>query len=54
MQQISILRRAVEATERIQAPSLVVGSIIGTACVEFRFSRDIDAVTVFAMKHLIP
>jgi hypothetical protein len=52
MEQIDILRHAVEVLERMSVPYLVVGSIAGMAYGEARFTQDIDIVAAFEMKHV--
>jgi hypothetical protein len=52
MEQIDILRHAIEALERMQVPYLVVGSIAGMAYGESRFTLDIDIVADFEAKHV--
>ncbi len=52
MEQIDILRHAVEVLERMNVPYLVVGSIAGMAYGEARFTQDIDIVAAFQMKHV--
>ncbi len=52
MEQIDILRHAVEVLERMNVPYLVVGSIAGMAYGEARFTQDIDIVAAFEMKHV--
>lgn len=52
MEQIDILRRAVEALERIKVPYLVVGSIASLAYGEARFTQDVDIVAAFELKHV--
>ena len=52
MEQIDILRHAVEALERMQAAYLVVGSIASIAYGESRFTQDIDIIAAFEMRHV--
>ena len=44
MEQIDILRHAVEALERMNVPYLVVGSFASIAYGESRFTQDIDII----------
>lgn len=52
MEQIDILRHAVEVLERLDVPYLVVGSFASIAYGESRFTQDIDIVAAFEMKHV--
>jgi hypothetical protein len=52
MEQIDILRHAVEALDRMNAPYLVVGSFASIAYGESRFTQDIDIVAAFQLKHV--
>jgi hypothetical protein len=52
MEQLDILRHAVEALERMTVPYVVVGSIASIAYGESRFTQDIDIVAAFEMKHV--
>ncbi len=52
MEQIDILRHAVEALEGMHAPYLVVGSIASIAYGESRFTQDIDIIAGFEMRHV--
>jgi hypothetical protein len=52
MEQIDILRHAVEALERMNVPYLVVGSFASIAYGESRFTQDIDIVAAFQLKHV--
>jgi hypothetical protein len=52
MEQIDILRHAVEALERMNAPYIVVGSFASIAYGESRFTQDIDIVAAFQWKHV--
>ncbi len=52
MEQLDILRHAVEALERMKVPYLVVGSIASIAYGETRFTQDIDIIAAFEMKHV--
>ena len=52
MEQMTILRLAVESLERLNVPYLVVGSIASIAYGESRFTQDIDIVAAFEMKHV--
>jgi hypothetical protein len=54
MEQIDILRHAVDALERMRAPYVVVGSIASIAYGESRFTQDIDVVAAFEMRHVGP
>jgi hypothetical protein len=54
MEQIDILRHAVEALERMQVPYVVVGSIASIAYGEPRFTQDIDVDAAFEMRHVGP
>ncbi len=47
MEQIDLLRHAVEALERMSVPYVVVGSFASIACGESRFTQDIDIVAAF-------
>ena len=53
MEQIDILRHAVEALERINVPYFVVGSFASIAYGESRFTQDIDIVAAFELKHVV-
>ena len=52
MEQLDILRHAVEALERMKVPYIVVGSIASIAYGESRFTQDIDIIAAFEMKHV--
>jgi hypothetical protein len=52
MEQIDILRHAVEALERMNVPYLVVGSFASIAYGESRFTQDIDIIAAFQLKHV--
>ena len=52
MEQLDILRHAVEALERMKVPYMVVGSIASIAYGESRFTQDIDIIAAFEMKHV--
>jgi hypothetical protein len=52
MEQVDILRRAVELLEHLQAPYVVVGSIASIAYGESRFTQDIDIVAAFELAHV--
>ena len=52
MEQIDILRHAVEALERMNVPYLVVGSFASIAYGESRFTQDIDIIAAFQLKHI--
>ncbi len=52
MDQIDILRHAVDALERMNAPYLVVGSFASIAYGESRFTQDIDIVAAFQLNHI--
>ncbi len=52
MEQLDILRHAVEALERMNVPYIVVGSIASMAYGESRFTQDIDIIAAFEMKHV--
>lgn len=52
MEQLDILRHAVDVLERLEVPYLVVGSIASIAYGESRFTQDIDIVAAFEMKHV--
>jgi hypothetical protein len=52
MEQIDILRHAVEALERMNTPYLVVGSFASIAYGESRFTQDIDIIAAFQLKHV--
>ena len=50
MEQIDILRHAVDALERMNTPYLVVGSFASIAYGEARFTQHIDIVAAFQLK----
>ena len=52
MEQIDILRHAIEALERMDVPYLVVGSFASIAYGESRFTQDIDIIAAFQLKHV--
>ena len=52
MEQLDILRHAVQALERMKVPYMVVGSIASIAYGESRFTQDIDIIAAFEMKHV--
>ncbi len=52
MEQIDILRHAVEALERMNTAYMVVGSFASIAYGESRFTQDIDIVAAFQLKHV--
>src|SRR5689334_12288883 len=52
MEQIDILRHAVEALERMNVPYLVVGSFASIAYGESRFTQDIDITAAFQLRHV--
>jgi hypothetical protein len=52
MEQLDILRHAVEALERMKVPYVIVGSIASIAYGESRFTQDIDMIAAFEMKHI--
>lgn len=52
MEQIDILRHAVDALERMNTPYLVVGSFASIAYGESRFTQDIDIIAAFQLKHV--
>jgi hypothetical protein len=52
MEQLDLLRHAVETLERLGVPYLVVGSIASIAYGEARFTQDIDIVAAFELKHV--
>jgi hypothetical protein len=52
MEQIDILRHAVDMLERLNVPYLVVGSIASMAYGESRFTQDIDIVAAFEIQHI--
>jgi hypothetical protein len=52
MEQLDILRHAVEALERMKVPYVIVGSIASIAYGESRFTQDIDIIAAFEMKHV--
>jgi hypothetical protein len=52
MEQIDILRHAVEVLDQMKIPYLVVGSIASIAYGEARFTQDIDIVAALEMKHV--
>ena len=52
MEQLDILRHAVEVLERMKVPYMVVGSIASIAYGESRFTQDIDIIAAFEMKHV--
>jgi hypothetical protein len=52
MEQLDILRHAVEALERMKVPYVIVGSIASIAYGESRFTQDIDIIAAFEMKHI--
>ncbi len=52
MEQIDILRHAVETLERMDVPYLVVGAFASIAYGESRFTQDIDIVAAFQWKHV--
>ncbi len=54
MEQLDILRHAVESLERMGVPYLVVGSMASIAYGETRFTQDIDIVAAFEMRHVAP
>jgi len=49
MEQIDILRHAVEALEHMNMSHLVVGSFAGIAYGESRFTQDIDIIAAFQL-----
>jgi hypothetical protein len=52
MEQLDILRRAVDTLELLQVPYLVVGSYASMAYGESRFTQDIDIVAALEMRHV--
>lgn len=52
MEQMDILRHAVNTLELLQVPYLVVGSYASIAYGESRFTQDIDIVVALEMKHV--
>jgi hypothetical protein len=52
MEQLDILRHAVEALERMRVPYVIVGSIASIAYGEARFTQDIDIIAAFEMRHV--
>jgi hypothetical protein len=47
MEQLDILRHAVEMLERMKVPYIIVGSIASIAYGETRFTQDIDIIAQF-------
>lgn len=54
MEQIDILRHAVDVLDRLNVPYMVVGSIASIAYGESRFTQDIDIVAAFRMEDVAP
>ncbi len=52
MEQLDILRHAVETLERMKVKYLVVGSIASIAYGEARYTQDIDIIAAFEMRHI--
>ncbi len=52
MEQLDILRHAVESLERMGVPYFVVGSMASIAYGETRFTQDIDILAAFEMRHV--